>query len=168
MSDVPQVGALQVGQDLRFQQLSWRLHRVGWCLMLLLVVAALVGVFGSGPLSRSTIAEGRLTIEYSRFARLEAPTEITVRAAPTSGSTNTLRLFVDREYLKSLQIKQITPEPKLVKLAGDHLTFEWEVAEIGEGAEVTFRLEPSRFGRLQASFGLDAEEPLQITQFVYP
>ena len=48
------LGDLEVGQDLDFQRREWAVQRVGWGAMALVILAALLGLFGSsGPLSRA-------------------------------------------------------------------------------------------------------------------
>ena len=56
MTDLVRVGDLQIHQDLCQERREWKIQRVGWLLMALMLVAALAGLLGPGPLS-STIAE---------------------------------------------------------------------------------------------------------------
>ena len=75
MTEKNQKGALSLNQNLIFQKRFWRAQRIGWGVLTVALLAALLGVFGSGPLSHTTVsdASGRLTITYERFARLLAP-----------------------------------------------------------------------------------------------
>jgi hypothetical protein len=45
----------QIDEDLNFQRREWKIQRAGWVTMALVIIAALLGVFGAGPLSSATI-----------------------------------------------------------------------------------------------------------------
>lgn len=53
MEPIRRVGELEIEEDLDFQRRMWRLQQIGWALLVLVVVAALLGLFGKGPLSRA-------------------------------------------------------------------------------------------------------------------
>jgi hypothetical protein len=79
---------MEIETDLEFQRRVWRVPRVGWLIIGAAVVAALLGLFGTGPLSRASTDGGGLTVEYDRFARREqthaappCPAAIEVRCA---------------------------------------------------------------------------------------
>ena len=69
MSEHHRVGDLEISQDLTFQRRSWIVQRVGWVMLALLILAALGGLFGPGPLSRARAGphDGPLWVEYQRF-----------------------------------------------------------------------------------------------------
>lgn len=48
--------ALEIEEDLRLQHRLWTAERVGWLMVGVLVLAALAGLFGTGPLSLSSVA----------------------------------------------------------------------------------------------------------------
>jgi hypothetical protein len=79
---------LELEDDMRFQHRLWRIERLGWVLMGLLVVAA-AAILGPGPLARTQASGGRLLVEYDRVARLHTATEIDLRTGP---GTTELRL----------------------------------------------------------------------------
>ena len=68
---------LELHQDPRFTRRIAAIQRAGWVVMGLVIAAALLGLFGAGPLSRATAeaADGTLRLEYDRFGRLSAPGE---------------------------------------------------------------------------------------------
>jgi hypothetical protein len=63
---------LQIDEDLAFQRREWKIQRVGWGAMALVIIAALLGVFGTGPLSNATLEREGLRLEYERFCRFAA------------------------------------------------------------------------------------------------
>lgn len=45
---------VQVSEDLDFQRKEWRVQRIAWTCMAVLILAAALGAAGSGPLSSRT------------------------------------------------------------------------------------------------------------------
>ncbi len=78
-----QLPALQLPEDMRFQRAEWRVQRIGRLLMLAIVIAALAGVFGDGPLATRFHAsgDGVLQVEYDRFVRVGASARLLVKTA---------------------------------------------------------------------------------------
>jgi hypothetical protein len=55
---VPRVGDLEVDQNLEFEKVFWRAQRIGWGVVALVVLAALLGVFGNGSLGWTATRDG--------------------------------------------------------------------------------------------------------------
>lgn len=53
MANLKKVVDLQIEQDLKFQELMWRLQRVSQVILALLVLLALLGLFGDGILAKA-------------------------------------------------------------------------------------------------------------------
>jgi len=104
--------ALQLEQDLPFQYRQWRIERVGWTVIGLIVLAALSGLFGHHPLARSTVEtpDQKLVIEYDRFARYESNAEIKVSVAGVENE-KLFTLWVDEEYLDAFKFMDVVPVP---------------------------------------------------------
>jgi hypothetical protein len=117
MAQTQRVGSLEIAQDLDFQRKEWRVQRIGWVVMALLILASLLGLTGRGVLARATIGDtgSRLQLTYSRFDRLEAPTTLDLQIAGDAVTGEQVELWVDRDYLQSLQIEQVVPEPEEVR-----------------------------------------------------
>ncbi|HEV2128712.1 MAG TPA: hypothetical protein VGR22_08850, partial [Thermomicrobiales bacterium] len=77
------IGDLEVDEDIEFQEREWKVQRVGWALMLVVIVLALVGLFGTGPLSavEREADDGTLVLEYQRFVRHGGRTTFSIAAA---------------------------------------------------------------------------------------
>src|SRR5437870_1413168 len=114
-------GGAEVAQDLEFQRHSWRVQRVGWAALALLIGAALLGLLGKGPLCRTTAAvpAGDLRVDYERFGHFHTDAALRIEAVPAPGGDGRLRLWVDREYLEGVQIQHVLPQPDRVETAPD-------------------------------------------------
>lgn len=163
---------LQIQEDIAFQRRSWQVQRVAWGLMALMLLAGLLGVFGSGPLSHATAAvPGLVRVEYQRFARYDTPDTLTIHLEPGATAGPQVRVGIDRQYLDHSKIDSVLPPPRRVHAAGDRLVYEFDVAEPGRPLMIAFLLEPQQIGRLLGRVTLEREaamDTVSFTQLVYP
>lgn len=164
------VGTLQVEEDLDFQRREWRVQRVGWVVVALLLLATLLGLTGPGPLSRATAgSEGApLRAEYNRFGRHHAPGTVRFELSPEAVRDGKAKLWVSRSYLETVQVDSISPEPESVQAGADRLTYTFDVGELDRPTKLTFHIEPEDFGLIPARAGLEGGPELTFSQFVYP
>ncbi|MDP9363841.1 MAG: hypothetical protein M3Q10_06385 [Chloroflexota bacterium] len=169
MASVERVGDLEVGQDLGFQRREWAVQRVAWVVAALIGVAALLGVLGSsGPFAHGLAEEGGLRVDYLRFERRHAPTELRIEAAPASAQQGQLLLWLDRSYVRSLEIDQIEPEPDQVEAAGERVVFTFLVADPNQPNEIAVPMQHDDWGVKTGRLGLVGGPEVAFRQVVYP
>ena len=175
MAELKRVGDLQVAEDLKAQCRNWAFAVVGSMIMVMVALAGLLGLFGgAGPLSRATVGDQKDTLyirEYERFLRFGKPTTLHVSldtAAAIEGGE--IRLWINREYLKSIQLQEVDPQPKTVEVTPERLLYIFDAKEGSKDrpTEVTFELEPDEIGTLAGRVGLDGGASQTFEQFVYP
>jgi hypothetical protein len=156
----------EIGEDLVFQHHNWRVQRVGWALLAVLIVAGLVGLLGPGPLSNVNARGGNgLEVEYERFVRHGAQTELRVRVTqPPSGQ---VRIAISREYLDTLNLQQVVPAPTRVQASGVDVVYTFELAGNGP-MQATFVLQPEKLGKHVARVAIDIGTRVTVQQFTYP
>jgi hypothetical protein len=105
----PEIARIEEG--IGFQRRVWRAERIGWALMLALVLAALGGLFGGGgPLARGQARDGGLEADWPRMARLGAGAPIRVTLPPEPGAREAeLRLPAD--FAARWRVREIAPAP---------------------------------------------------------
>lgn len=85
-----------VEDDIAFQRKAWKVERVGWACLLVLVVFALLGLFSNGPLSdrRLTTPDGTLQVDDQRFLRQggRSPLRLALQGEPGA----TLQVVLER------------------------------------------------------------------------
>lgn len=150
-----------------FQAWEWRWQRVGWILLAVLVIAALAGVLGDGPLSSTQLSssDGALQASFDRFLHRSDPAVIVLRVSAEMRSKS-LRVHVGSAFLRRVRILRITPEPQSEIARQEGIDFLFESA--GAPADITFHFEPEEWGPLQSDFALDAGSQVSVEQFVYP
>jgi hypothetical protein len=168
MANVQRVGDLEVEEDLDFQRREWTAERVAWVVMGLLLLAALLGVFGRGPLSNATAEEGSLRVGYARFERKGAPTEVRVEIAAGTAHQGQVHLWLDRDYAMGVEIRQIAPEPEQAQTGGDRVLYVFQVNDPSQPVDVIVRLEHDDWGVKTGRIGLVNGPELELRQIVYP
>lgn len=168
MSSVKKVGDLQIDQDLKFQKKEWSVERAGWLAMLLIVILAIFGLFGQGPLSSVTAEEDTLQVRYSRFGRLLAPAQIQVQVDAQQAASGEVKLMVDQGILSYYEVEKIVPEPDSVELAPDQITYTFKTISGEQPLEINFYLQADRLGTPNGKLSLVGGPTLSISQFIYP
>ncbi len=108
----PAGGPLQVDSVDTFTGREWTAESLGWVLLGLALVAAMLGALGSGPLSsaRAVSPSGRMTLDYQRITHQEADDQVVVEVVGGAG-TGTVTLQLGGEWLDGLDLRQVLPQP---------------------------------------------------------
>lgn len=162
--------SIQIEEDLTFQSHQMRFERIGWAVLALLLVAALLGLLGRGPLSAATAGDAGepIRVEYERIERKLSPTTITVVLTPEAASNGMVRVWIDRDWLDEVTFETISPEPESVEIDPQRLIYVFAV-NAGQGqVEVVFHLEHGGWGWRTGEIGLDGGPSHEFAQFVFP
>jgi hypothetical protein len=158
---------LEVAQDIRHARREWAVERSSWYAGLLFLAAAFAGLAGGGPLSHARIERGPLALEYERFERYEAPSELRVFVAPGVMHDSSVRLWVDREYAERVDPSRIVPMPAAEAHGSDRIVYLIEVNG-AHTAQITFHLHPTRRGVARGRVGIVGGPEIEFRQLVYP
>lgn len=162
---LPRIGSLEVAANPRLQERGWRIQRIGWIVMGLLVAAAAAGAFGKGgPLSETTASHAFLTVEYPRFSRRLAPETLRVRFGEEAVRNGQVALWIERAYLEKTTVQEIMPPPLRVVVAPERLTYVF--AAEGAGA-ISFHLQFEGPGAAAGRLGIGSAA-VALRQLVYP
>lgn len=141
-------------------------QRVGWLLLLLMILAAAAGAFGDGPVARASLsASGGVRVDYERIVRRRAPTEIRIVVASAPMPGGSLALEVDG--LPGAERLVPFPAPQHERATAGGARFE--IATRGEGPfEIALRNVPRTLGRREFRLVVGLAEPVAIRQLVLP
>lgn len=162
---------LDDGEDISYQRREWVAQRIGWSAMALLVVAALLGLLGSmGPLASAytEAPDESIAVSYMRLERHHAPAWFVVEVAPESVLDGEVRLWLDANYLETLGLQSIVPEPESVELGAERITYVFPVGEGNGPLEIIFQYEHDGFWHQDARLGLVDGASLEFYQFIFP
>jgi hypothetical protein len=168
MTAIQQVGDLEIDTDMHFQRRSWVVQRCGWVVFTLIILGALMGLFGPGPISNTTIGDARLRVEYERFGRLQDSMALVIYVGPGVAQNGAIRLSVDRQYLHGIEVRHVIPDPQLVESDGDQLIYIFHAVNPDQPISITFHVDPEKIGLLTGWIGLDGGPTLEFSQFIYP
>lgn len=156
---------LQLDDDDRFQRRMWVIERIGWTAFALIIVAALTGLCGPGPLSSATKANGDIEVSFDRYVRLQSPAVVEV-VLPVRGDA--VRLQVSRTFLAEMSIEGVTPQPESVAAESESYTYVFTPAEGATSIRAIFAGRPEKVGRIKGRFQAESGDAVSFTQFVYP
>ena len=170
MPNIPRVGDLEIKQDLDYQRREWICQRVGWVVMALVVFAALAGLLGTGPLSKTsaTSSDGSLRVEFNRFLHYHNPDMLKVYLAGGVARNGELRVWLDRSYLDAIEIEKTSPEPVRVEIGEDRHIYVFPVADPSQPTVVVFHFQADQRLTLSGRVGVADKEAAEFSQFVYP
>ncbi len=149
----------------KFHEHEWAVQRVGWTLVAIVLIAAVAGLFGGGPMARQAMAAGDTRIEMDRFVRYKSSSEWRFRPGPSSNA-NPLRISIDSNFLAQYEITTITPRPSRTSSSGNLVMFEFERDR--STADIVFHVQPIRMWRHEGVLRVRELPPITVRQFVYP
>lgn len=161
---------LEIEEDIQLERRNWAAERIGWLVMTVLVLAALLGfsggnggVKGINQQTAGSPSEG-IEIEYDRFLRRQAPAELKVTLYATNPGADRA-LHFSKDFYERVHVEQVVPEPTEVYTHEQGITYTF--AGAGSTTPILFYLEPKHMGsqeiRLRAG-----DKSLSFSQFVYP
>ncbi len=170
MTEPPVVGSLQVEQDMRQERREWRAERVGWVVFALILLAALLGLFGEGPLAKAQAGDegSALWIDYARLERSEDASELVVHVGPEAVQEGNVRLSFNREYVDRMGFERIHPEPESQILLSDRIVYAFEAEATGGPLRITIVYQAPSYGSVPAQVAVEGGPTLEFRQFVYP
>lgn len=163
---------IEVAQDLAFERRSWTVQRAAWMVGVLVIAAAIAGVFGHGPVSSATVssADGTLRVEYERVLRDQSPFNLRVHITPQPGGSAVI--WLAREYFEKARLRHVTPDPERAEVHADGTLFTFAAAG-DDPVEVVFHFDMDGLGSqpLRIAGGAGASEgpgAVSAAQFILP
>lgn len=139
---------VDISDDRVLQERVWAVSRIGWLIMLVIIVAAALGLTGSGgPLAHQSLGAGQAQIDLPKIARWAAADELVIDFA--HGQTGKSEVRLPAAFLDAFSIEAVSPQPS-------------SVVATPEGQVFTFDLSDKPGGR-SARFAIRAGDPLLPT-----
>jgi hypothetical protein len=169
MSELQRVGDLEIDQDLDFQRREWQIERILWAVVAVLLVLAVLGVFGTGPISTTTAEsdDGTVVVDYHRFIRHDGRASLTLHVSGEQATDGKIEVWINHRYLDGVQVEDISPEPQEMRGAGDRVIYVFAIDAPGDDLTVTYALRPQHIGRLRAEIGA-GNVSVRLNQVSYP
>jgi hypothetical protein len=161
---------LDIRHDLDYHRRLFIFQRIGWAMLTLFLLAALLGLIGAeGPLNAGTAGNDALRLEYERFPHQESRTQLQITLRGSAERGGRLELWVDAGYLSNVRVERISPEPNAVIADRGGLGYVFVTARPDDSATMAVQLTPQSAGRLDGEVRAGREgAPVRFSQFVYP
>ena len=146
-TDVPKVDdAIAVGEDLKFQEKWWTFERAAWSFFVLVLIADVLGMFGSGWLANATIAQpgSAMVVKYERVERSGTPSKMQIQFDPDAAANGKLVVFVSDTVLKGLGAQRVIPQPETSTVLKDGVLYTFSAGTTP--GEIGFEMQPSAPG----------------------
>ncbi len=150
------MSTLQLEEDETFQRRERRVQRIGWALVSLAFVAAVVGGWGYGPISQAVETRGQQRLEYTRIVHRQTEDDLQIR-----GSGPTVRLTGD--WVDAVDIERVIPEPESMRADQSGLTLEFGQAQV----QVELGYQARHLGPLRGQVEVGGQQ-LPLNQVVLP
>lgn len=156
-----------IREDMTYQLKVWRFERIGWYVLVLLVVLGLVGVFSRGVISSQDVRsdDGKLRVEYEMFHRNGSVNsmKIAVNATPDSA----VELELAGQLLEGFSIETLQPEPLRSRSSSEGIRLWLQTDHDGEAMlYITLRGDGLGFFRTQVS--PPGGNGVKLVQFIFP
>jgi hypothetical protein len=135
-----------------------------WAAMAVVVVAALVGFLGKGPLAQTkAFAAGKPgSVTYQRFSHYMAPARYEVAFGPLGSA---IQVHIDRSLLSKTDIMGISPRP--LAASDDGKGWNYSFAANNAPGQIDFRLQPRAIGAVEGDVTINGAA-IHLKQFILP
>lgn len=160
-----QYPGLEVDEDMDVKRWSLTGEVIEYVLLVVVILAALFGLFGSGPMSRTEArsASGTLRLEYERFQRETRPSVFRVESSVDSDKA---AMHLGKALLEEWEVESVTPQPASTVVTEGDITYTFSAAGVRR-LQVVFRLIPEKIGSTSVRFS-DGTDAVVAKVFVYP
>jgi hypothetical protein len=133
------------------------------------LVLALIGLFGAGPISSTTVDsdDGTVSVDYHRFVRHDGRAALNFRIDASHAANQEVEIWLDQDVFDNVQFENVSPAPKSVRDDDGRVIYVFEVAEGSDTLHATFSYRPQHIGRIPGDAG-SGDANVSISQISYP
>ena len=155
---------LEVDEDRHQQHVEWRVERIAWPLLYLLLAALGFGLLGDGPIGRTEVRAGGLAVEHARLARRHSEQELVLTMTPTDSQ---VAVAMSTDILRKAELASVVPLPREVQGGPDETRFIFR-SQAGKAMQIQLRLKATEAGVLRGRLRVDDGPAIEFSQFVVP
>lgn len=159
---------LDLELDDAFHRRESRVQRVGWTVLAVIILAALLGLTGSGPLAKRRVSASGLDVHWERIARAEARTEIRIETQAALVRDDTLVVRIARPAFDDFQAEEIRPQPERVSVGEAFIEYRFGVPAGARQTTILLVLRPERMGEHELNIAVAGAPAAVIRQFALP
>ena len=156
-----------IREDMAYQLKVWRFERVGWYVLVLVVLMGLMGVFSRGLLSSRDVRseDGKVRVEYEMFHRNGSTNSMKITLSSTSDSQVELELA--GQLLEGFSIETLQPEPLRSRSSSQGIRL-WLQTDLDGQATLYITLRGDGLGFYRSQISSPGTNSLKLVQFIFP
>lgn len=164
------VGDLEIDEDPAFQEREWKVERIGWAVLGVVILLAVSGLFGHGPISWTSAStdDGSLEVAFERFGRRGGSQDLVITAAASAADGGQWQIDISLGYSQDIDIDSITPEPESAEAVEGAIRYTFVQADPGVDLDVTFSVTPDGMWNTTGEVSFPAGPSVRIRQFWFP
>ncbi|UZE21184.1 hypothetical protein LOY67_14095 [Pseudomonas sp. B21-056] len=155
-----------IREDMAYQLKVWRFERVGWYVLVLLVILTLLGLFSRGPLSSREVqsSDGRLGVKYELFHRNGSTNAMILHLKGQPGAL--LEVELGGDWLEGFDVQALQPQPVRSASVGQGLKV-WVQADAEGKASLYLSLVSAGLGTYHSRIAMPGSA-VSFDQFIFP
>jgi hypothetical protein len=167
---VERVGDLEIDEDVAFQAREWKVERIAWVGLGLVILLALAGLFGHGPISWTSAStdDGSLEVAFERFGRRGGSQDLVITAAASAADGGQWEIDMSLAYSETMDIDSITPQPESVEAVDGAVRYTFIQPEPGVDLEATFSVTPDGMWNTSGDIGFADGPSVRVSHFLFP
>ena len=149
-------------------QFEFLVHRYGLYVLLMIIAAALAGIFSGGYFSEAVKSSQRnnLEVQYQRFGRLQTPVQMKIVLHEDYSQSLTLR--VGQDFMTHFETSNIWPQPDEMHSEGGDVVLIYHQGTFRKDAAIWLYTTPTQPGTAVTSVTVNNEPGINLWQFIYP
>ena len=151
---------LEIDEHLHLQEKGWVIQKFGWAIMVAVMIAGGLGLFGEGVLSTQTIASGPVKVNYEKYYRYETEMKILLESSQHISS-----ISFPQKYLKDFKLVRFVPEPE--NNYGQNNDVQFNFLE-GQNQVVSVYLVPKSYGAIGGIMKVNGANTINLHHFIFP
>ena len=156
-----------IREDMAYQLKVWRFERVGWYILVLVVLMGLMGVFSRGLLSSRDVRseDGKVRVEYEMFHRNGSTNSMKITLSSTPDSQAELELA--GQLLEGFSIETLQPEPLRSRSSSQGIML-WLQTDLDGRATLYITLRGDGLGFYRSQISSPGINGVKLVQFIFP
>ena len=153
--------SLEIDESINLHRTGWIVQRIGWVIIIGIMAAGLMGLFGEGPISRAHPLTGGIETTYERFFRFESEMKIVIR----SSGEHISNITFSQHYLKNFKILRFIPEPENNTTTTDKIIYNFLP---GQNELVSIYITPTSYGTIKGTMHVNDVNTFTLHHFIFP
>lgn len=165
---VPTPG-LELASDRPFERRFWLTQRIVWAVLDGLLLAAVAGLLGQGPLGKaSSPSAAPMVVTYEWITRAKAPAMIEVLLKAEALKPGKTMIRLDQALLDAFSIEAIRPEPLIWQAVGNGIRLFMATDPAPAPATIKLRMKALRPGLVNGAVAVEGQPPVPLRILILP